>query len=106
MKKTRLTGDYHEMLIKRLKEPALQAAYLNAALREGDRKALLKALRNVAEASGGMSRLAEKTKLSRENLYRTLSEKGNPELSTLELILRAFGLIMRVEQLRKHAHAN
>ena len=105
MKTHKMSGDYHKGLIKRLKNPALQAAYLNVVLEEGDRKMLLKALRNVAEANGGMRRLAEKTKLSRENLYRTLSEKGNPELSSLDLIIRALGLVLRVEPQKKHAHA-
>ena len=105
MKYNKMSKSYHEMLIKRLKNPALQAAYLNVVLEEGDRKMLLKALRNVAEANGGMRRLAEKTKLSRENLYRTLSENGNPELSSLDQIIRALGLVLRVETQRKHAHA-
>ena len=105
MKNERMAGDYHKQLIKRLNSPSLQAAYINAVLEDGDRKMLLKALRNVAEANGGMRRLAEKTKLSRENLYRTLSEKGNPELSSLDQIIHALGLVLRVEPQRKHAHA-
>ena len=106
MKRDRLSGDYHEHLIKRLRDPELQAAYLNAAFEDGDRKMLLKALRNVAEASGGMRRLAVRAKLSRENLYRTLSDKGNPELSSLERIIGALGLVMRFETQRKHAPAH
>lgn len=106
MKHEGMTRDYHEGLIKRLKSPALQAAYLNAVLEEGDSKLLLKALRNVAEANGGMRRLAAKAKLSRENLYRTLSQRGNPELSSLERIIGALGLVLRVAPQRKHAPAH
>ena len=105
MGKDRLSGDYHEALVKRLKDPAEQAAYLNAVLAEGDRRLLLKALRNVAEACGGMQRLAARSRLSRENLYRMLSDKGNPELSSLDRIMRSLGLSFRVEPVRKHASA-
>ena len=106
MRKRRVYGDYHEALIRHLKDPAEQAAYLNAALAEGDQKMLLKALRNVAEARGGMRRLAVKSRLSRENLYRMLSAKGNPELSSLGRIIGTMGLVLRVELARRQAHAH
>lgn len=54
------------------------------------------ALRTVAEAMGGMTALAARTGLSRETLYRTLSDKGNPRLDTLTAILAAFGLRLAV----------
>ena len=67
------------------------------------------ALRTVADAVGGMAALAEKTGLSRETLYRTLSEKGNPRLDTLIAILAAFGLRLSVQPdqpcHRRRAHA-
>lgn len=72
------------------------AAYIEAMLADGDPRAVPIALRTVAEAVGGMSALAEKTGLSRETLYRTLSEKGNPRLDTLTAILAAFGLRLSV----------
>ena len=59
------------------------------------------ALRTVAEAVGGMAALADKTGLSRETLYRTLSERGNPRLDTLAAILAAFGLRLTVQPARK-----
>lgn len=40
--------------------------------------------------------LADKTKLSRETLYRTLSERGNPRLDTLTAILAAYGMHLSV----------
>jgi len=55
----------------------------------------------VADAVGGMGALAEKTGLSRETLYRTLSENGNPRLDTLGAILAAFGLRLSVQPARK-----
>jgi probable addiction module antidote protein len=66
-------------------------------LADGDARAVPVALRTVADAVGGMAELAEKTGLSRETLYRTLSEKGNPRLDTLSAILAAFGLRLSVQ---------
>jgi probable addiction module antidote protein len=72
------------------------AAYIETMLEDGDPRAVPIALRTVAEAIGGMAALAEKTGLSRETLYRTLSDKGNPRLDTLGAILQAFGLRLAV----------
>lgn len=72
------------------------AAYLESVLEDGDLRALPIALRTVAEAMGGMTALATRAGLSRETLYRTLSEKGNPRLDTLTAILAAFGLRLAV----------
>jgi probable addiction module antidote protein len=66
-------------------------------LADGDPRAVPVALRTVADAVGGMAALAEKAGLSRETLYRTLSEKGNPRLDTLAAILAAFGLRLSVQ---------
>ena len=74
------------------------AAYLNAALDDGDNEVFLLGLRNVADARvGGMSNLAEATGLNRESLYRMLSENGNPELNSLSRLLQALGLKLAVE---------
>lgn len=72
------------------------AAYLKEMLADGDARAVPIALRTVADAVGGMTALAEKTGLSREALYRTLSAKGNPRLDTLAAILTAYGLRLSV----------
>ncbi len=72
------------------------AVYIEAMLEGGDMRAVPVALRTVADALGGMAVLAEKTGLSRETLYRTLSEKGNPRLDTLAAILATFGLRLSV----------
>ncbi|MEZ0472208.1 addiction module antidote protein [Luteimonas salinilitoris] len=76
------------------------AAYLETVLEDGDARVVPVALRTVAEAMGGMTSLAERTGLSRETLYRTLSDKGNPRLDTLTTILGAFGLRMAVAPAR------
>lgn len=56
----------------------------------------LLAVRNVAEAHGGMSKLAEKAHLGRESLYKTLSDKGNPKWHTLVSLIIALGLNLRL----------
>lgn len=75
------------------------AAYLKAMLADGDARTVPIALRTVADAVGGMTALAGKTGLSREALYRTLSDKGNPRLDTLAAILSAFGLRIAIAPL-------
>ena len=77
------------------------AAYLEAMLEDGDARTVPVALRTVVDAEGGMAALAERTGLSRETLYRTLSERGNPRLDTLTVILAAFGLRLTVQPATK-----
>jgi probable addiction module antidote protein len=72
------------------------AIYIEEMLADGDARAVPIALRTVAEALGGLGALADKTGLSRETLYRTLSDRGNPRLDTLAAILAAFGLRLSV----------
>jgi probable addiction module antidote protein len=79
-----------------LQDPKNAAAYIEAALVEGDSGDLLHALRNVAEARGGIAQIAERTGLNREALYRTLSKRGNPQLKSLAAILGATGLRLSV----------
>jgi probable addiction module antidote protein len=88
---------FHEDLIENLKNPKERAAYLNAAIEDGDSRILLKAFRDIAEVYGGMTKLSSRTKLARESLYRTLSGKGNPKLSTLQKVAHEFGLKMNFE---------
>jgi len=83
-------------LLNRLQDPATAAAYLNAAVEEDDPGAFLQALRNVTEARGGVARIADLTGLNRQQLYRTLSENGNPELRSLSKILGVSGLRLAV----------
>jgi probable addiction module antidote protein len=83
-------------LLEWLKDAENAAAYVEAAIELGDPAGVLQALRNVAEARGGLARIAEKTGLNRETLYRTLSKRGNPELKSLTAILDATGLRLSV----------
>jgi probable addiction module antidote protein len=91
------TTTYQEDLIEALKDPREAAAYLNAAMEEDDRAVFLLALRNVAAAHGGMKSIAEKARLNRENLYRMLSEKGNPEIKSVLSLLQSMGLKLTIE---------
>ena len=79
-------------MLERLRDPATAAAYINAAAHEDDPSAFLQALRNVAEARGGLAKIATRAGLNRQQLYRTLSSAGNPELRSLTRILEASGL--------------
>lgn len=87
---------YQAELIKSLRDPLEAEEYLNAALEEDDPELFLVALRNVAEAQGGVAQLADKTKLNRESLYKMLSERGNPELKSLDALLHALGFRLAV----------
>jgi probable addiction module antidote protein len=91
---------YQEYLIETLQNPREAEAYLNAALEEEDPELFLLALRNVAEAQGGVAQLAEKAKLNRESLYKMLSERGNPELRSLDALLHALGFRLTVTAAR------
>lgn len=67
------------------------AAYLEAALEDGDPKLIAAVLGDIARAKG-MTQLARDTGLSRESLYRALSPDGNPEFGTVLKVLHAFGV--------------
>ncbi|MGO4676098.1 addiction module antidote protein [Bosea sp. 2YAB26] len=78
-----------------LKTPEQQLAYIEAALDEDDPAFLAKALGEVARARG-MTQVAKDAGVTREALYRALSEKGDPRLSTLMGVMKALGLKLRV----------
>jgi probable addiction module antidote protein len=87
---------YDDYLIKSLKDRRRAEAYLNAALEEDDPRVFLLALRNVAQARG-MSKLAARSKLNRESLYKMLSKRGNPRLQSLGALLDGLGFRLAVE---------
>ena len=72
-------------------------AYLNAAIEEmgDDPRLLMKALRNVAEAQGGLSKIARQAKLDRVALSRALSGQRNPRIDTLAKVSAACGVKLR-----------
>ena len=99
------TVDYREHLLKRLRDPKEAAAYLNAALEDEDPHVFLIAIKDVADARGGLRKVAEKSSLSRESLYRSLSSRGNPRLSSLQAVLGAVGLHLSVSPDRPRKRA-
>lgn len=98
-----MTVSYEEEFLKDLKNPELALAYLKISFEDDDPSIFLTALGRVAKANGGLSTLAKKTGLNRENLYRTLSSKGNPKINNIDALLRTFGMKLTVEQVTKSA---
>jgi probable addiction module antidote protein len=88
---------YQSNLRESLKDPTEAAEYLNASLEDGEPEVFLLALRDVVDSYGGMGKLAASTSLNRENLYRMLSTKGNPEFFSLSNVLDAVGFRLAVE---------
>lgn len=82
-------------------DPAFATQYLNEVLEEGDQADLLIALRQMAQAFGGVSVIAERADLNATQLYRTLSADGNPELRSLTAVLKAMGMRLAVEPIRR-----
>ena len=91
---------YDELLGDLLKDPKEAAAYLSEALEDDDPRVFLMALKDVVRAQEiGVKKLAEKSSLNRENLYRTLSKRGNPRLTSLQSILHAIGFNLSIRPL-------
>lgn len=93
---SQVTAKYEDGLKASLTNPDEAAAYLNAALEENDQEIFLLALRDVAEVRG-FAQVAQGAELNRENLYRMLSPTGNPQLSSLNALLRSIGLRLAIE---------
>jgi len=98
-RKTSISHD--EVMVQRLrKDPEFAAEYLKAALEDEDEpRVLLIALRQLAR-SRGIANVAKAAGIERESLYRALSARGNPRLSTLIAVTRAIGLKLTVEPAR------
>lgn len=89
------TANYQEGFLKRLQEPGYVKEYLNEALKEGSQEVFMMALRDVAKAKG-ISLVAKEAELNRESMYRMLSKKGNPNLSSLSKLLDTLGLTLTI----------
>jgi probable addiction module antidote protein len=96
--------NYQDELLKELKDPQEAAEYLNACFQDSE-EVFLQGLRNVIKARGGIARVANLTELNRENLYRSLSRKGNPKFSNLTTILEAVGITLLFKPQSKRARA-
>ncbi len=93
--------NHDESMAELLKEdPTYALDLLNSILEDGEQGELLIVLRQMTKAFGGVQHVAEKANLNPTQLYRTLSEQGNPELRSLSAILKAMGLRLAVEKVR------
>ena len=77
--------------VEHLKSDVDMAAYLEAALEDGDPALVAAALGDIARAKG-MTEIAREAGLGRESLYKALSPGGNPEFATILKVVRALGL--------------
>ena len=98
--------DYH---IKQLRDPEDARIYLSVALedyeKDEDIDAFLLAVRDVVEAQGGISKLAERLSLTNEGLNKVLSENGNLQLNTIRQILHELGFKFSIEARENRPHA-
>jgi probable addiction module antidote protein len=83
---------------EQLRTPEEMAAYLDAWLVEApdDASGIVRALGDIARAKG-MSEVARDSGLSRESLYKALSETGNPSFATVLKVARALGVQLHAE---------
>lgn len=72
------------------------AAYLNAALEDGDPSLVSAALGDIARARG-MTQLAKETGITRDGLYKALSATGNPSFATVQKVVHALGYKLDVK---------
>lgn len=100
--KRKASISHNEAVVRELRDnPEYAAEYLKAAIEESDEpQVLLIALRHLAEAKGGLAKVAKAAGIERESLYRALSAKGNPRLSTLVAVTKAIGMKLTVEAVR------
>src|SRR6266404_960643 len=103
--KRKASVSHDEAIVRRLrKDPEFAAEYLKAALEDEDEpRVLLVALRQLACARG-IAKVAKAAGVERESLYRALSARGNPRLSTLVAVTRAIGLRLTVETVQPAHH--
>lgn len=83
---------------EQLRTPEEMAAYLDAWLTEApdDAAGIVRALGDIARAKG-MSQVARDAGLSRESLYKALTDTGNPSFATVLKVARALGLRLHAE---------
>ena len=84
-------------------DPQFAAEYLNELLQDGEPADLLVALRQIAQAHGGVRAVAKETELNANQLYRTLSPQGTPELRSLFAVLKAMGLRLAIQPAQPRA---
>jgi probable addiction module antidote protein len=91
-------------VVEHLKTEEGMAAYLEAALEEGDPSLISAVLGDIARAKG-MAEIARETGLGRESLYKALSPEGNPEFATVLKVIRALRLKLKVQTAKRQETA-
>lgn len=100
MAKYKNSTSIEKVMEEYLKTPEDIKAYLNAALElyieEGDFNAFYRSLEYVVKAQGSLSEFANKTGLSRTNLYNIFQSKKEPKIQTVAKILKELGFSLQV----------
>lgn len=95
-KKNPPDGDFKEYLYAKLRNPKEAEAYLSEAyqrsLEDGNGSVFQLALRDVAEAHGGIAWLAKKSGMPRESVYRVLSKDRDPKFASILRVSKPFSL--------------
>jgi probable addiction module antidote protein len=93
---------FKDSVLEHLKDKGYAEIYLEVALeeysRDHDASAFFLALKDVAIAQGGLSKLSREANLNRSNLYEVLSGRNKPKLDTVDAILNGLGFRLRVAQ--------
>ena len=101
VKKMRQYRDFRDYHMEQLHDPEDARIFLSVVLEEyeedGDTEAFLLALKDVTEAQGGIAKIAERTKLSQQDIYNFFANKDNPRFDILESILQALGFCLSVK---------
>lgn len=103
-KKDKLTGNFEDYLLRELQDPELASEYLNVAIEDGDIKVFLMALGDIVKAQG-MTKIAKKAGVNRENAYRAVSKEGNPTIKSVAALIDAVGLRLVTRPIGRSARA-
>ena len=96
--KRKASISHDDAIVQELRDdPQFAAEYLRAAMDDTDEPQVLLIARQLAKANGGIAKVAKAAGIERESLYRALSPRGNPRLSTLIAVTKAIGLKLTVE---------
>ena len=96
---------FRSYMVEALKDKEEADEFLKVVLEEYEKDhnidVFLLALKDIAEAQGGISALAKNSHISRQHLYKIFSGKISPKLDTFDAILHSLGYRISVESLKK-----
>jgi probable addiction module antidote protein len=87
---------FTQVLDEYLKDEEFAAEFLSQSLEEGDFKTFLLSLKDIMRVHGSIQSIAKKCKISRSTLYNIFSEKANPEMKTILVLLGFLGYELKV----------